>query len=447
MDHWLIRSMASRSETAAMIWKGQSFTYEELVRGVHRWSERLSELNVATGERVAICGDYCPETTMLMIALMDNQNVIVPLTPSVGVQREENLKISQVQTAFHFEGDAFKGCTRHDFLGELELFQRFHERHAPGLVLFSSGSTGIRKAVLLDLDKLLAKFQRQRKPYRTLAFLLMDHIGGLNTLFYVLSQGGTVVTVENRDAKSVCQTIARNRVELLPTTPTFLHMLITSDAFFDHDFSSLRLITYGNELMPRTTLRHLRAALPGVDLKQTYGLSELGILQTKSRSEGSLWVKVGGAGYETKIVEDVLWVRSDFAMIGYLDGTSPFDPEGWFNTGDVVETDGEWLRFLGRKSEIINVGGQKVYPAEVEGELLEVENICDASVVGRESPISGQVVVAKVVLRGPESIDTVVGRIRQHCNGRLEPFKIPAVIELSEEPLHGARFKKKRSEP
>ena len=70
--------------------------------------------------------------------------------------------------------------------------------------------------------------------------------------------------------------------------------------------------------------------------------------------------------------------------------------DGWFNTGDSVEVDGEWLRILGRKSEIINVGGEKVYPAEVENVLHEVENIRDAAVIGRANPISGQVVLARV---------------------------------------------------
>jgi long-chain acyl-CoA synthetase len=63
---------------------------------------------------------------------------------------------------------------------------------APGLILFSSGSTGASKAALLDFDKLLVKFRKPRPAFRTLIFLLLDHIGGINTLFYVLSQGGTV---------------------------------------------------------------------------------------------------------------------------------------------------------------------------------------------------------------------------------------------------------------
>ena len=111
-----------------------------------------------------------------------------------------------------------------------------------------------------------------------------------------------------------------------------------------------------------------------------------------------------------------------------------------------MEVDGEWLRILGRKSEIINVGGEKVYPAEVENVLQEVENIRDAAVIGRANPVSGQVVLARVVLREPEPIDQVLRRIRRHCRGRLEPYKVPAVVEVRDEPFHGDRFKKMRNQ-
>ena len=79
-------------------------------------------------------------------------------------------------------------------------------------------------------------------------------------------------------------------------------------------------------------------------------------------------------------------------MLGYLNAPSPFDADGWFNTQDAVEQDGEWLRFLGRTSDLINVGGQKVYPAEVESVLLELENVLDVTVRGEPNPIIGQIV-------------------------------------------------------
>lgn len=95
-------------------------------------------------------------------------------------------------------------------------------------------------------------------------------------------------------------------------------------------------------------------------------------------------MKVGGAGTETKITGGTLWVRSESAMLGYLNAPSPFDEDGWYDTGDQVETDGEYIRILGRKSEIINVGGEKVFPAEVESVFLEIPNVRDVLITGRK---------------------------------------------------------------
>ena len=443
--HWLIESMTSRGGKTAMIWEGLEISYADLVAEVHRWCEELTKLRITVGDCVAICGDYSPSLCALVISLIANRNVVVPLTLPPGARRNDFLRIAQAETSFHFQGNRVTELAQHAVGPEHELLKRLCQKSAPGLILFSSGSTGASKAALHDFDKLLIKFRKPRPAFRTLTFLMLDHIGGINTLFYVLSQGGTVVPVKSRDPASVCGIIERYQIELLPTTPTFLNMLLISEAHLHHDCSSLRMITYGTESMLCTTLEHLHAVLPGVELKQTYGLSELGILQTKSRDSGSLWLRVGGAGYETKVVDNVLWIRSESAMLGYLNCPSPFDAEGWFCTGDSVEVDGEWLRILGRKSETINVGGEKVYPGEVESVLHEVDNIRDVAVVGRANPISGQVVFARVVLHEPEPTEQVFKRIRRHCRGRLEPFKVPAGIELWDEPFHGDRFKKMRS--
>ena len=189
-------------------------------------------------------------------------------------------------------------------------------------------------------------------------------------------------------------------MELLPTTPTFLNLLLLSEAYRSHDLSSLKLITYGTEVMPDSTLQRLHEAFPGVRLQQTYGLTELGILRSKSQDSSSAWVKVGGEGIETKVVDGTLWVKAPSAMVGYLNAPSPFDAEGWMNTEDLVDVNGEYVRFLGRKSQIINVGGAKVYPAEVESVLLQMPNVADATVYGQPNPITGHIVAARLTLAG-----------------------------------------------
>jgi long-chain acyl-CoA synthetase len=315
----------------------------------------------------------------------------------------------------------------------------------PGLVVFSSGSAGTPKAILHDVTRILDKFRVRRKTLRSLVFLQLDHLGGINTLLYVLSNGGTVISLRDRAPRTVCAAIEKYRIELLPVTPSFLHLLIASGEYKTRDLSSLRVITYGTEVMPQATLDRVRELFPGVLLQQTYGLSELGVLRTKSREDGSLWVKVGGEGFQTKVVEGTLWIKAESAMVGYLNAPQPFDADGWFNTEDQVQVDGEYLRILGRNSEIINVAGQKVFPSEVENVLIQAENVDDAVVRGEKNVLVGSIVVATLKLVRPENHEQVKRRVKEFCRERLSAYKIPQRIEITDDPLHGARFKRMRN--
>jgi long-chain acyl-CoA synthetase len=160
-----------------------------------------------------------------------------------------------------------------------------------------------------------------------------------------------------------------------------------------------------------------------------------------------VWLKLGNTGYEHKIVEGVLWIRSQTAMLGYLNAPSPFDADGWFNTQDLVEVDGEYIRIFGRNSELINVGGEKVHPTEIENILLQLDNVKDVTVWGQPNPITGEVVAAKITTVVPEDAEAFKRRARQFCRARLEQHKVPAVIELVLEDHYGARFKKSRQTP
>jgi len=127
-----------------------------------------------------------------------------------------------------------------------------------------------------------------------------------------------MVIPTERTPKEVARVIEAGRVELLPVTPTLLNLLVASGAGAEHDLSSVQLITYGTEVMSAGTLKKIAALFPRARLQQTYGLSELGTLRSKSQSSDSVWVKVGGPGFETRVVDGILQVRSELAMVGYL---------------------------------------------------------------------------------------------------------------------------------
>jgi acyl-CoA synthetase (AMP-forming)/AMP-acid ligase II len=441
---WLLERMQQWSDDPAIVWRDEVFTYGDLIARVEAWRAELQAAGIGAGQVVTLEGDYSPGACSLLLALIDAGAVVVPLTDSVAAQREEFLAIAEVQVVITLNAADGHTIERRDIPVQNALLRTLTDVGTPGLVLFSSGSTGKSKAALHNFIPLLEKFQVLRNRKCAITFLLLDHIGGINTLFYTLSNGGTVVAINSRDPETVCAAIARHGVQLLPTSPTFLNLLLMSEAYRGFDLSSLELITYGTEVMPESTLRRVREIFPNVRLQQTYGLSELGILRSKSREDGSLWVKVGGEGFETKIVDGVLFVRARSAMLGYLNAPSPFDEEGWMNTQDMVEVDGEYIRILGRRTEIINVGGQKVYPAEVESVLLQIDNVRDATVYGEKNPITGNIVAARFNLAEPEELDSLKRRVRSFCRERLASFKIPVKIEISNQEQHSARFKKMR---
>jgi acyl-CoA synthetase (AMP-forming)/AMP-acid ligase II len=325
-----------------------------------------------------------------------------------------------------------------------ELLKKLREKPEPGLILFSSGSTGEPKAAVHAFAPLLEKFKVPRHSMRSITFLMFDHWGGLNTLFYNLSNAGCVITVQARSPVAVCEAIEKHRAELLPTSPTFVNLLLLSEAYRHHDLSSLELVTYGTEVMPESTLKRFHELFPNVRLLQTYGLTELGVLRSKSRSSDSVWVKVGGEDFETRVVDGMLEIKAKSAMLGYLNAESPFTEDGWFKTGDAVEVDGEYIRFLGRKSEMINVGGEKVYPAEVESVLQLMDGVEDVAVSGEANPIMGQVVKARVKLATGENVAEFRKRMHAFCRDKLPGFKIPQRVVLVDEMAYGERFKKMR---
>ena len=442
---WLTGLFQANQEKTFLVWQEQQFSYGWLLDHISRWQKRLEDSGVPFGAVVSIEGDYSPETIALFIALIERDVIIVPLTASVSAQRAEFRQTAEVQVIVAIPEIGEAPITRLPTQPlRNTLLQQLVGAGEPGLVLFSSGSTGKSKAALHNLTLLLEKFRTRRYSLVTLAFLMLDHIGGINTLLYVLSNAGTLVCVDSRDPDAVCKAISRNNVELLPTSPTFLNLILLSEAHTRHDLSSLKRITYGTEVMPERTLQQIHKILPQVELQQTYGLSEIGILRSKSRSSDCLWVKVGGENCETKIQDGTLWVKTQSAMLGYLNAPSPFDSEGWFNTGDAVEVDGEFIRILGRKSEIINVGGEKVYPVEVENILLEMPNVSDVAVSGEPNPITGQMVAARFNLTQPEDAAAFRRRMREYCHGKLALFKVPAKIQIVATEQYNSRYKKMR---
>lgn len=441
---WFFERMAGFGGDPALVDGERTTSYAQLLVGCADWLKRLAQQGVTPGAVVAIDGSFSPNACSAFLAAMQLGAVVVPLTPLMRAHREKFLQIAEVTLLVELaEDDTF---TLQQLPQEVTnpLTLKLRERQHPGLVIFSSGSTGAPKAILHDLHNILEKFRKVRQKKTTLTFLLFDHIGGIDTMLNTFGSGGCVVTVPQRTPELVGRAIERHRVHTLPTSPTFLNLFLISGVWEQNDLSSLKVIAYGTEPMPENTLKRLNEVFPDVALVQTYGMSELGVLRSRSRDNNSLWIKFTGEGFQIKVVDGTLWVKADAAMLGYLNAPDLFDAEGWLNTQDAVEVDGDYLRILGRASDLINVGGQKVYPAEVENLLLQLDNVQEVSVFGKPHPMMGQVVAARFNLKEPEPLDLFKRRMNAFGRERMAKYQIPVYVELATAEQFGARFKKLR---
>lgn len=429
----------------AMVWNNKIYTYIDILNYLEDDLKKLRQL-IKEPLIVAVEADFSPHAATILLTLIELGCTIVPLTESVAYKKDEFKKIAEVEAVIilkkddSFEFSLTERKVRHDILNHLKV-----EYH-PGLILFSSGSTGESKAAVHDFLPLLNKFKVERKCMKMITFLLFDHIGGINTLLYVLSNAGCIVTLHSRKPEYVCQMIEKYQAEVLPTSPTFINLLLLSEAYKHYDISCLKLVTYGTEVMPESTLLRFRNLFPHIKMLQTYGLSEIGIMRSKSKSSDSLWVKIGGEDFETRVVDGILEIKAQSAMLGYLNAPSPFTEDGWFHTGDSVIVDGEYMKILGRKSEIINIGGLKVYPVQVESVLQTMDGVDDVAVNGEENALTGQMVKARVKLSTDETASEFKHRMKIFCKGKLEKFQIPQKVVLVDENMFGDRFKKMRRE-
>ena len=437
--------MQKCEDAPAIFFQGKETSYQDLFERISTWDVELASYHVGQGTVCAVFGDYTTDVSALLLALLRRKAILVSLIRAVEMEMEELHAIAGTEVMITFAEGSWR-FEKHAPRALNPLVDDFRKLGDPGLIVFSSGSTGKPKGILQNCERVMRKFLQERKGWRTVLFLMMDHFGGFNTFLSAFAYGGTAVCVPDRNPAAVCAVIEEARATLLPTTPTFLNLLRTSRVYQAHNLSSVELVTYGTEVMTEATLSTLRSIFPQAAFKQRYGLSELGVLRSRSESDGSVWVQIGGDGFETKVVDGILWVRSESSMVGYLNAPQPFDAEGWMCTGDHVEVRGEFMRILGRKSDAINVGGQKVFPAEIESVLLEVPNARAVTVSGQPHPVMGNIVVAGIVTDVPESIEALTVRLRKHCLARLARFKVPVRFQLIEQEVYSARFKKLRAE-
>ncbi len=448
MKHtWLAQRCQAGGTRVALSGAWGDCTYAQLGDLLDQARQALAALALPGPTLFGLVGEHEPAAVVWLFALAEAGHGVAPLA---GNNAEHPRKLAEVGAQWII---TTAGCrwTILPRMAEPSLhpdFQHLRAQGQAGLVLFSSGTSGQPKAMVQNLTVLLEHYG-ERHPNRlaVLALLGFDHIGGLNTLLGALGAGATVVVPPDRSAATVAAVIAQHRVAILPASPTFLNLLLISGEHLRHDLKALRVITYGTEPMSADLLHRLRAAFPAVRFIQTFGTSETGIARTESPDPASTFIRFTDPQLEWKVVEDELWLRSQTQVAGYLharEGQERFTRDGWFRTGDKVELGpNQTLRILGRFGEIINVGGEKLLPTEVEAVIAAVPGVVDCRVRGEANTIVGQTVIAEVVAAADVDQATLRTALRQACRRSLAAHKVPTRI-IFVTAVSGERMKKMR---
>lgn len=312
------------------------------------------------------------------------------------------------------------------------------------LVQFTSGSTGRPKGIVIGHAALVHRprnFVRTTAlgpDDRTLCTLPLSHSHGTDCLALpsLLSGGRLILQSPTAAApNTVFRLIEEHRVSLFSSVPGFYDVAAKLIPGGRHDLASWRLALCGSAPLAPGTSREFRRRF-GVTILQGYGLAEVGgICLNLAAAERENYGSIGRPihGVACRIADDgELAVRSPALCSGYLG-----EPEAWSRvfvggelfSGDLVEQDADgYLTLVGRKSSFVSVGGQKVYPAEIEQELMELEFVREAAVTGAADPLAGQCVVAHVALLEPAAPDEerrLEARMRAALAERLSDFKRP----------------------
>lgn len=443
---WFVKHIGSLGNKTAIIDSLGVYSYGDLLDQIQSYSAKLENI-IAKGEVVAILSDYNFDAIALFCALVEKKVIVVPIVSSNKDEIKKRQDAAKCDWAINIKGGQLNINNIKAYTETYGMVSDLVGLKCAGLILFSSGSTGVPKAMIHNFDNLLNSYRgKKQKNLNMMVFLMFDHIGGLNTLLNTLIMGAKIILPSNRNPDHIAKLIEKHSIHILPASPTFLNMMLISNVQERYNLSSIKMITYGTEPMPESLLKSIRKTFPKVKLLQTFGTSETGITQSLSRSSSSLDIKFNDPSLEYKVVGGELWLKSKTQVMGYLNSDmDSFTEDGWFKTGDLVETlsDG-YLRIKGRVKEVINVGGEKVMPPEIESVILELTAIEDCMVYGVKNAITGQLVAVQLVIKKGFTQKEIKVLVRKYCKQKLDTYKVPVKFEFVDKTNFGDRFKKKR---
>ncbi|MDG2384199.1 MAG: fatty acid--CoA ligase family protein [Pirellulaceae bacterium] len=312
------------------------------------------------------------------------------------------------------------------------------------ITILTSGTSGRPKAVQHHFDNLARPVRRRGDQEQRWLMAYRPHLyAGLQvTLQALLNQGTLVIPAVDASPQAVANLMLDANVEYASATPSYWRRLLLFADPSDLRRVPMKQITLGGEAIDQSILDQLSQSFPTARIVHIYATTEAG--RCFSVSDGiagfpTAFLDAPSAdGVELKITDGELCVRSANAMARYDERSELLEnrqtTDGWFRTGDLVEIEGERAFFVGRSTDMINVGGNKVHPVEIEQVIRARDDVAEVRIYAQSSSIAGELVACDVVpIPSKTDFEEFRQAIVEHCNAQLNRFQRPRIVRILKE--------------
>lgn len=292
------------------------------------------------------------------------------------------------------------------------------------ITLFTSGTTGQPKKVvhsLQSLTRLVRVGEKQTGKVWGFAYN-PTHMAGTQVFFQALLNGNTIVNVFNKQRGDIYELIEKTRISHISATPTFYRLLLPKQK----EYPWVERVTLGGEKSELELYNAIKLIFPGAKISNIYASTEAGSIFA---SNGDIFQIPEADKDRFKIVNDELLIHRSLLGEGVNSSQMLGD---YYHTNDLVEWVDEergTFKFKSRKNELINVGGYKVNPSEVEKEITMIDGVKQVLVYGKSNSVLGNILCADIVLFD-DSVTEL--KVRTVLSEKLQDFKIPRRIKFVE---------------